>query len=211
MNKLPQQIIFKNSDITNRAISGPELYAKLLVHLEHLLNLFFIERLINKVDNVVLSTALVQASLDIVSVTLIFWTHKDRLTGLHANYEWLAVGFASPAAGILCLELLRPYADNMDITSSLLPSDISRSDVVQTLSLLNGFLGWIEPLMPGRTLTGSFVQRVIQRVLDQTLNHPIEPVVQGISTIDWGAEMGLDMNDLSFDLLDTFDWMRPDP
>jgi hypothetical protein len=208
VGSFPEQLIFNRGDITNRNISGPMLYAKLLIQLEHLLNLFFIERLLNKVENVTLSTSLVQLSLEIVSLTLIFWTHKDKMTGLHDDYEWLVFGFASPAAGILCLELLRPYAGNID-SGPALPG-VSKSDLIQNLSLLNGFLGWIEPLMPGRRLTGSFVQRVIQRVLDQTLNHPIESAARSISTMDWGAEMGLDMNELSFDLLDTFDWMRPE-
>lgn len=140
-------------------------------------------------------------------MALIFWTHKDKMVGLHEDYEWLSVQFTSPAAGILCLELLRPYTEDMDGETEL--QGISRSDLIQNLSLLSSFLGWIEPLVPGRKMTVTFVQRVIQRVLDQTLNHQIQPSDLELDTMDWGAELGIDINDFSFDLLDTFDWMRP--
>lgn len=87
---------------------------------------------------------------------------------------------------------------------------ISRSDLIQNLSLLSSFLDWIEPLVPGRKMTTTFVQSVIQLVLDQTLNHPIQSRKFDLNTMHWGAELGIDLEDFSFNLLDTFDWMRPE-
>ena len=200
-------MVFKPGDVKDPKITCAKLYAKLLIQLEHLLNLFFIERLLNKTKNTTLSTGIIDTSMEIVSVALIFWTHKDKMAGLHEDYEWLSVQFTSPAAGILCLELPRPYTEEMDGKTEL--QGISRSDLIQNLSLLSSFLGWIEPLVPGRKMTVTFVQRVIQRVLDQTLNHQIQPSDLELDTMDWGAELGIDINDFSFDLLDTFDWMRP--
>lgn len=49
------------------------------------------------------------------------------------------------------------------------------------------------------------MQRVIQRVLDETLNfssNSLEPVVD---TMDWGAEMEINTNGFGYDLLGTFD------
>lgn len=209
MADLPEQLSFKHGDIANRNIPGSKLYAKLLVELEHLVNLFFIERLLNKMQNVTLSAHLVQISLKIVSATLIFWTHKERMLGLHEDFEWLVVGFASPAAGILCLEIMRPYTDNLNC--DLVDSGISRSELIQNMSLLNGFLSWIEPLMPGRKMTASFVQGVVQRVLDQALNPPVgSHDGLGLETMEWATNPGADLNDLSFNLLDTFEWLRPE-
>lgn len=207
MAKFPSWLIFDHKDVNDRDISGPTLYARLLVQLEYLQNVFFIERLLNKVENATISNRLLQISLEIVSLTLIFWTHKDRMTGLHEDFEWLVVGYASPAAGILCLELLHPSVDK--ITGSAATLGVSRSEVIQNLSLLNGFLGWIKPLVPSRELTNG-IRRVIQRVLDQTLNHQANSIEPIVDIMDWGAEMGIDTNDFNFELLDTFDWMRPE-
>lgn len=206
--KFPRCIIFELEDINNRDISGPNLYAKLLIQLEHLQNIFFIERLLNKANDVTLSTALLRVSLEIVSLTLIFWTHKDRMTGLHEDFEWLVMGYASPAAGILCQELLQPPPSTHRAVAVLEP-EISRSEVIQKLSLLNGFLDWIRPLMPNRELT-CCMRKVIQRVLDQVLNQPVSSVEPMVDIMDWGVAMGIDTNDCGFELLDTFDWMRPE-
>ncbi len=205
--KFPRCLPLEPGDADNRNISGPKLYAKLLIRLEYLQNVFFIERLINKADQVTLGTTLIQVSLEILSVTLTFWTHKDRMSDLHQDFEWLVIGYASPAAGILCLELLRPYADKIDEASAT--PGFSRSELIQKLSLLDGFLSWIKPLLPSRKLT-CFISSVIQRVLDQTLNFPPRSPEPAVGIMGWGAEMGIDLNDFSFELLDTFDWMRPD-
>lgn len=202
MTGFPLSLTWNPDDVDNRDVSGSKLYAKLLIQLEYLQNIFFIERLLNKIDSVILSPNLTQISLQIVSLTLILWTHKDRMAGLHQDFEWLVIGFASPAAGILCLELLRPFSDKVE-------PNVSRSDLIQKLSLLSGFLSWIQPLTRSRKLT-FFVRRVIERVLDQTLNYQENLIDSPMGMLNWGAEMRLDTNDFSFDLLDTFDWLRPE-
>lgn len=198
----------------NRKLPGTKLYAKLLIRLEYLQNRFFIERQANKLENVTLSTRLIQVSTEIVSLTLVFWTHKDRMLAVNADIAWLVLGFASPAAGILCLELLRQ--DTLEDAST--NRSFSRSELVQKLSLLRGLLDWIKPLnvMPNRNHT-NFVGKVIERVLDQTLNAPRD---FSLGMGNWGQELelgfgedlelGAATNDFAFDLLDTFDWLRPD-
>lgn len=203
MAEFPAFLTFKPEDIEDRKLSGPTLYAKLLIELEYLQNIFLIERLLCRVDSTSLSSELLQVSVKMVSTTLFFWTHKDKVIGLY-DLEWIVMGYAAPAAGVLCLDLLRPHTDD-----SALVSCTSRCEVIQMLCLLGGFLDWIKPLTPNRELC-SCVRRVIQRVLDETLNfsaHSLEPVVD---TMDWGAEMEIDMNGFGYDLLGTFDWLLPE-
>lgn len=59
-----------------------------MIHLEHLQNLFFIARLLIKwgYSN---QAELLEVSFEMVAVALVFWTHMDRLAGLHGDFEWL--------------------------------------------------------------------------------------------------------------------------
>ncbi|KAK6953645.1 hypothetical protein Daesc_005950 [Daldinia eschscholtzii] len=115
--------------------------------------------------------------------------------------EWLVMAYAVPAGGILCLELLKP-------TLHLRPhsdSRITRSNIIQKLSLLVAFLDWVSPSAPNGDLC-SDAKSVIQRVLDQTLN-AASSIYEPPAIFQWDSSTQLDF---SFDLLDTFDWNRPD-
>lgn len=201
--QFPACIVYRDDDTTNKAVDGPTLYSKILVRLEHLQNLFFIERLLTKEGHAPASQML-EISMELVSLTLIFWTHQDRLHGLQGDSEWLVMSYAAPAGGVLCLELLRGSGSG----SGSGPATVTRSSMVQQLSLLVGFLDWVGPSAPNSDICQS-VKRVVRHVLDQTLNHPAEDDDQA------GAAEGMgfsaDMNEFfSFDLLDTFDWLRPE-
>ena len=63
-------------------------WAKLIVRLEHLQNLFFIQRLKGKHGQKDLSE-LIGISFEMVSLTLLCWTHRDWFVGFAGDYEWL--------------------------------------------------------------------------------------------------------------------------
>ncbi len=63
------------------------MYARIFLQLEHLQNLFFIERLLQKALGT--NSNLLEISYEMVMLTLLFWTHADRLRGLQSDYEWL--------------------------------------------------------------------------------------------------------------------------
>lgn len=67
---------------------APDIYITILVRLEHLQNLFFITRLLVQWGHDS-NAELLSVSFEMVSVTLVFWTHMDRLAGLHGDFEWL--------------------------------------------------------------------------------------------------------------------------
>jgi hypothetical protein len=100
------------------------------------------------------------------------------------------------------VELLRPTFKRSH------PKDarLTRSSIIQKLSLVVAFLDWMRPSAPNGTLCADS-KLIIQRVLDEHLNAPDERVGgEMLESVDWGYPMQLDFN---FDLLDTFDWLRP--
>jgi hypothetical protein len=111
------------------------------------------------------------------------------------------MAFAAPGGGILCSELLSPTFHGTHPKNPKL----SRSTIVQQLSLLVGFLDWVGPSAPNGALCAN-CKSIIQRVLDHNLN---ATTASGgaLGALAWDFSAPLDFN---FDLLDTFDWLRPD-
>lgn len=106
---------------------------------------------------------------------------------------------AAPAGGILCLELLNPTFTGKH------PKDprITRSSIIQNLSLLVGFLDWVRPSAPNGDLCMD-CKVIIQRVLDHTLNGSVDGHSPRAS-LAYDFPEPLDFN---FELLDTFDWLH---
>ncbi|KZL86098.1 fungal specific transcription factor [Colletotrichum incanum] len=205
--EVPTIMQFDESDIRDSKISGQVLHVKLLMLLEHLQNLFFIERLLNRLDcsN---RRELLAVSYEMTSTTLLFWTNMDGLGMLCEDFKWLVMSYAAPGGGILCLELLQPAVTINGTGVAATDSKgnaITRSSIVQVLSLLVGFLKWVSPQeVNGGICVGC--RSIVQRVLDEALNMGPRgnPTVDGT---DWDFSAQLDFN---FDLLDTFEWMRPE-
>lgn len=119
------------------------------------------------------------------------------------------MAFGVPGGGILCQELLRPTLHN--------DPRITRSSLIQKLSLLVGFLDWIKPTAPNGDLCGK-CKTIIKHVLDQALNAPVYESGGGGGLGgnggNGGAAFDLDFTtqvDFDFDLLDTFGWTRSEP
>ncbi|KAH6609847.1 n-terminal binuclear zn cluster-containing dna binding domain-containing [Trichoderma cornu-damae] len=198
VKKFPQSLDNNPSDFADPNANLYTIFARTLLQLEKLRNLLLIERLLSKHGEADGGEILL-ISFQLVSLTLQFWTHKDRFAPFRNDFEWLVMAFATPSGGILCMELLNPTIKGSH------PSDptITRSNIIQKLSLLIGFLEWIDPSRPNGDLcvTTSVVMR---HVLDHVLNVANE-------NMSWRPETLDDVQpDFSFELFDTFDWMRPD-
>ncbi|KAL7807263.1 hypothetical protein V8C26DRAFT_316600 [Trichoderma gracile] len=204
-SQFPIGLKFNTDDFSNPAVDSPTLYMRLLTRLEHLSNLFFIERLSYKGDNFY-SPEMLQISLETITLTLSFWTQQNRLEGLQGDYEWLVMLHAAPAGGILCMELLKQPHGN---ESATVPT-ITKSTIIKKLSLLLGFLDWIGPAAPGAHLCNS-IKTVVERVMEQALNPPPRPITQEEFSSTWDVSLPEDMYEFNFGLLDTFDWLRPPP
>ena len=169
-------------------------YTALVLRLGYLQNIFFVERLLlrhGKPD----AGDLLMVSFDIVCLTVRLWTQKDRFSRkeIHRNFNWLLMAYGASSGGILCQELLYPTFVGAHHPRH---PKLSRSSLVQQLSLLVGFLDWVRPETSNEELY-SDAKRIIERVLDHHLN--------GQPAMDLGFMAQPDFN---FDLLDTFDWMR---
>lgn len=193
------------------AVDARSQTARTLTQLEHLQNLFFITRMLAKADQLPSDAhALVKISSDMLRTTFALWT---AASGPSVAFDWLVVSYACPAAGVLCSELLQPDA------LLLRPGEISclrRSDVVQQLSLLCGFLSSIGSGAPNASLWTT-VKDVISRVLEQTLNAPPTTSLPSLQNDDVGYGVDFfsdllisdDFGDMfAFELLDTFEWLR---
>ncbi|KAH6884230.1 hypothetical protein B0T10DRAFT_366071, partial [Thelonectria olida] len=196
--EFPPSLVYDPENIFDPSINIESLYAGIMIHLTHLQNLFFIERLLLR-NGAPDEGNLLLTSFDMVRVTLVFWTHKDQFAQMRRNFEWLLMAHGAPGGGILCQELLRPSFHG---THPRDPS-LSRSAIIQQLSLLVGFLGWVRPSAPNADLCAD-CKAIIQRVLDHHLNAPRDSEGD-LFALDWGLTSPLDFN---FELLDTFDWMR---
>jgi hypothetical protein len=107
------------------------------------------------------------------------------------------MSFGVPPGGILCQELLKPTMHG--------DPRITRSSLIQKLSLLVGFLDWIKPTAANGDLCDK-CKTIIKHVLDQALNTPAPGYESAPgAAFDWDFTTQVDFD---FDLLDTFGWTR---
>ncbi|KAK1246073.1 hypothetical protein MKX07_005142 [Trichoderma sp. CBMAI-0711] len=199
VKEFPSSLAYNPSEILDPDSNVNLIFARLLLQLEQLQNLFFVERLLLKHGELD-EGAMLLISFQLVSLTLLFWTHKDRFAPFRNDFEWLVMAFATPSGGILCMELLNPTLKGSH------PKDpsITRSNIIQQLSLLIAFLEWIDPSRPNGDMCVT-ASAVMRRVLDHVLNTANE---EGLS---WRPEERDNVQlDFSLELFDTFDWMRYD-
>ncbi|KAM0552627.1 hypothetical protein ACHAPJ_007724 [Fusarium lateritium] len=145
--RFPTNLIHRVDELDNPNCDVERVYVRILVRLEHLQNLFFAERLLLRLGHVD-ENRLLPISFEMVTLTLLFWTHQDRFADVRRDFEWLLMAFAAPGGGILCLELLRPTFRGTHPDSPKL----SRSAIIQKLSLLIGFLDWVRAPAPNADL-----------------------------------------------------------
>ncbi|KAF4448506.1 hypothetical protein F53441_8092 [Fusarium austroafricanum] len=105
--RFPAKLIHQPEELDDPDCDTEKIYSRILVRLEHLQNLFFVERLLLRLGHTD-GNRLLPISFEMVTLTLLFWTHQDRFSGMRRDFEWLLMAFAAPGGGILCLELLRP-------------------------------------------------------------------------------------------------------
>lgn len=88
MASFPPALHYDSRHLDDNEIDVGVLFARLLLRLEHLQNLFFVERLLLRLGKRDEGDLLV-VSFEMVSLTLIFWTHKDTFATIRRDLEWL--------------------------------------------------------------------------------------------------------------------------
>ncbi|KAL6697026.1 hypothetical protein J3F84DRAFT_371942 [Trichoderma pleuroticola] len=192
-NSLPSSLRLADVDVKIKLLEPHVLYTKLFIRLEHLQNLFLIEKILQKAQLSPNLDGLIETSLDIVSVTVMFWTRNDTLLGMQGDHEWFIMGYALPAAAVLCRYLLQTESHRC-FTPSI-------SSIIQQLSLLGAFLEWLLVKVPC-TDHCYRTKYIIIKVLDQVLN-PRSNMVDSSAT-DSAVEI-VCLDDLRD--IDTFSWL----
>ncbi|KAF5973525.1 hypothetical protein FBULB1_8271 [Fusarium bulbicola] len=178
-------------------------YPRLLIRLDHLLNMFLIQRLLVKHGQA--RNELLRTSFEMVVLTLNFWAQKHIWAALQGKCRWIIMGYATLAGAVLCMELIDPVAVTMPPEDSTIAGETySRSSIIQQLSLL---LGYLKTSCPSQThcSVAHNARGVIKKVLDHILNNPAltQPVVE-LGELDFAG--GWD-HFSSFSVLDNFDWL----
>lgn len=93
-----------------------------------------------------------------------------------------------PCAGILCIELLRasnlapptPTTESLTAAAVYAPVQLSRSQVIQNLTMFKALLDWLRPTDNNSQLSSKF-KKVLQRIID-TVFDSLEPLQYGTQT-----------------------------
>ncbi|KAH7026732.1 uncharacterized protein B0I36DRAFT_248007, partial [Microdochium trichocladiopsis] len=198
--EFPACVAYRPEEISNPEIPTAVVFTKLMISSEALQNDFFLGRLMLKrgYDS---SNHLLLTSFRMVSNTLALWTNFERFAVMKTNFQWMLMAYGAPAGGILCKELQKPTLPNGRHSED---PQITRSSIIQKLSLLVGFLDWVDPAAPNAALCND-CKTVIQMVLDQTLNGAGSVDASSMANqIEFEFPNGLDFN---FELMDSFDWL----
>ncbi|KAI9054513.1 hypothetical protein LZ554_001670 [Drepanopeziza brunnea f. sp. 'monogermtubi'] len=113
---------------------------------------------------------------DMIHVVLSLWSDSEHLRDFNFAFDWIILSYGIPCAGILCLELLRasnlaPPMAPTETMPSPTPVQLSRSEVVQTLTMFIAFLNWIRPTDNNVQLCGKF-KKVVKRIIDTAIDAP---------------------------------------
>lgn len=88
VSNFPRSLTFDPNDVNDLGIASQTIFVRSLVQLEHLQNIFFLERLLLRGGHPDEGNLLV-TSFEMVSLTLMFWKHKDRFAAMRSCFEWL--------------------------------------------------------------------------------------------------------------------------
>ncbi|KAK6716493.1 hypothetical protein SNK04_007440 [Fusarium graminearum] len=185
-------------DLSDPQVETNVIPLRIFTRLTHLQNMFLLERLFLQ-NGAVDEGDVLLVSFEMISLTLLFWTHKDKFRDIRRDFEWMLMAFAVPGGGILCQELLEPTFQGRHPKDSRL----SRSSIIQKLSLLVGFLDWVHPSAPNGDLCAS-CKTVMQRVLDYQLNG----AVNELGSLEHFSSDLMGRLNFNFELLNTFDWLN---
>ena len=110
--------------------------------------------------------SMVDCAREMLELTVLLWVQRDRFVEHHHDYDWMLMCWGVPSSGVLCVELLK----QMKLAPGTLQiPHLPRSEIVQNLSLLIGFLEWVRPAAGNYQLCAR-MRQIIKRILDQILN-----------------------------------------
>lgn len=218
-DSFPEYLEFHMSDVSNPEVSDVKVWMRLCLRLMMLEHRLLLERLAFK-QNILDGQSMVDCAREMLELTVLIWVQRDRFIEHHHDYDWMLMCWGIPSSGVLCVELLKQTKQPQGTQHAL---RIPRSEIVQNLSLLIGFLEWIKPSAGNYQLCGR-MRQIIKKILDQILNpsppssappaasqesvngegHGFENGIAYDPMLDVGFDDGLD----NLEWLNTVDWSR---
>jgi hypothetical protein len=118
---------------------------------------------------------MVDCATEMLELTVLIWVQRDRFVEHHHDFDWMLMVWGVPSCGVLCVELLKQLKN-----PGAPHPKLKRSEIVQNLSLLIGFLEWVRPAAGNYQLC-TRMRLIVKRILDQILDPsppssaPIQP------------------------------------
>jgi len=150
---------------------------------------------------------MVDVATEMLELTVSIWVQRDRFVQHHQDFDWMLMIWGVPSSGVLCVELLKRLKNPRGPHPKL-----KRSEIVQNLSLLIGFLEWVRPAAGNYQLC-TRMRLIIKRILDQILD-PSPPA--SMPPIQQSQSSGpLEITDTTeggtLDIIGPFDTAVPNP
>ncbi len=97
--EFPSSLKYDPQDLETPHAAAQPLYIKIITHLEHLQNLFFVDRLLIRCGYAIRDN-LLETSLTLASLALHLWIHKDQFADaiMQRSFEWIVSSATLEAA-----------------------------------------------------------------------------------------------------------------
>lgn len=211
-SSFPHYLKFNKANVSDPDVSDHKLWTRISLRLKMLEHRLLLERLAFK-QNVLDGQSMVDCAREMLDLVVLIWVQRDRFIEHHHDYDWILMWGGIPSAGVLCVELSKHARQSQGTQPAL---NIPRSEIVQNLSLLVGFLEWIKPSAGNYQLCRRMTQ-IIKRILDQILNPA--PASQDLAATEGNGfentmqydpmlDVGFDNDMDNMEWLNTVDWSR---
>lgn len=211
-DSFPHYLKFNMADVSNPEVSDHKVWMRLCLRLMMLEHRLVLERFAFK-HNILDGQTMVDCAREMLELTVLIWVQRDRFIEHHHDFDWMLMCRGIPSSGVLCVELLKQTKHPQGTQHML---RIPRSETVQNLSLLIGFLEWIKPSAGNYQLCRR-MRQIIKRILDQILD-PTPPRSAPLASQELAAgegngfEIGMSydpMLDVGFDdAMDNLEWLN---
>lgn len=135
----------------------------LSVYLDRLNSDFHIQRILCKYSPDA-NHVLLSISNQMLSTVMVLIKQHSLAHELQRDYAWIVLFYGVSSAGVLAAELSR-----CSRTSQLLPTWLSRSELIRHLSVLISYLEWVTSPGDGNYAACSEASKILARILDEAL------------------------------------------
>ncbi|TGO44601.1 hypothetical protein BCON_0490g00020 [Botryotinia convoluta] len=164
----------------NPTSTGRLLFVQLIISFEALQNTLLLYRLAvaNRLEGNYIQ-GLLDTAMEMLEKVIMMWEKRDVLVGFEFCFDWFITSYGIPAAGVICVELLKRMSGNSTSASGSETRKMGiqektmarfpKSVAIQKLALFGAFLDWVRDTDGNYALlrrVRGVVGRVLKWVLD---------------------------------------------